>query len=110
MESDEGTSTYSSSLLANTSGAAGDEDDLARHVWYVCGCKFGATGEQIFVEDGPQNSHVGYDEAKWSSRGGCREFIQERPNIYPSLRDCSARSVPKNCTRHGLAIIISTQG
>ena len=63
--------TYSSSLLADTTSATGDEDDLASHVWYVLTFELGATSTEVVVDDGPQKSHVGYNAEKWSGRRGC---------------------------------------
>lgn len=56
-----GADTYPSSLFTDASRGAGDEDDLAGHVWYVRGREPGGTRKDVFVDDGEECSHVGYD-------------------------------------------------
>lgn len=91
-----GGDTYSGNLLAYTSSTAGDEDDLARHVWHIRSCELGATGKDVVVDDSTESSHVGCETAKGSKwrKYVDAQAVRPRGRIYREpFRD---RVMPKN--------------
>ena len=89
--------TYSGDLLAYTSGTASDEDDLARHIWYVRSCELGTTGEDVIVDDSAESCHVGCETMKRSSFQGeedelmYRQFVHENEYIGNCLGTAACR-------------------